>query len=231
MDIHTTDPVKETRRARARNVMGLCIDTGASRLVIKWKELNGVCNENGIHDMKVGPSNQHFRFADNTFKSLGIVHIELDTPLRATSISVGLEVLQADVPALLGVDVMEKEGLNPFLISNRMSKRRRLKTEEGKDIFIDYRHCPTTRSRGNHLYAGMKITLVFILQGLSYIRYTVISFTRVCPSYLVWLRSLVQNTLYPRRYVYRKILLSVVTHANGSNLVHIVFMSQWEVRT
>lgn len=132
------------------------MDTGAPQSVIGRKELNRIFNKNGIHDVRIIPSNKSFRFVDTSFKYLGRVQIELETPLVALTVQVCLDIVQVDIPALLEMDVLDKEVLTPCLISNRLGKRRKCKTGSKQEVFIDEWYRPIHPSRSNHLYVGMR---------------------------------------------------------------------------
>lgn len=161
-DIRTADLVKEVRTTRLQRVVGFCIDTSAPRSVIGKKELNRILLKHGIHHRRILKSTKSFRFADTTFKSLCSAHIPLNTPPGAPTIEGNLDIVETDIPALLGMDIMDKEGLTPCLISNRLAKRGRLKTVQGREVFVDDCYCPIIRSRTNHLYTELRLPLTTV---------------------------------------------------------------------
>lgn len=69
-----------------------------------------------------------------------------------------LDIVDADIPSLLEMDVMDKESLTPCTVSNRLIKRNLHRTQDGKDIFVDEWYVPIVRSRSNQLYAQMNLS-------------------------------------------------------------------------
>ena len=56
-------------------------------------------------------SHKKFRFADASFESLGRVKIPLVTPSGVPPVYFTLDVVSANVPVLLGMDVLDSEDL------------------------------------------------------------------------------------------------------------------------
>lgn len=96
-----------------------------------------------------------FRFADSTYDSLGKINIPLRTPVGQPIIFVEMDVVTANIPALLGMDIMDKESLTPCTVSNRLIKRVPIGKAKGEIEYCDQWHVPLTRSASTHLYAQM----------------------------------------------------------------------------
>ena len=90
-----------------RSKTGFFVDTGAPTSVIGRKELRIISQGNGIRNLKLRKSGNRFRFSNSTFQSLGQVDLPLATPCGLRPIYVTLDVVSADVPALLGLDTLD----------------------------------------------------------------------------------------------------------------------------
>lgn len=102
---------------------GFCVDTGAPSSVIGLKELRRIANVYGRRLIRLRKSLKRFRFADASFNSLGQVEIPLATPGHLKPIYVNLDVVSADVPALLGLDILDTESLFPDTAMNQLTKK------------------------------------------------------------------------------------------------------------
>lgn len=158
-EIRTADLVKELKLTRSQRINGFCIDTGAPHYVIERIELNRFLSKHGVQNRKILPAKKSFRFADTSFKFRIIIHIQLNTPLGAPINEVHLYIVEGDIHALLGMDLMEKEGLTPRLISQRLARRWMMKIPNALEIFIDDWYFPIMLSRSNHLYMEIHFTL------------------------------------------------------------------------
>ena len=92
---------------KSRRPIGLCCDTGAPKSVVGTKELNRIFSALGMHRRKLQGSHHRFRFADITFESRGRVSLTLRTPPGIPAVIVELDVVEADIPALLGMDILD----------------------------------------------------------------------------------------------------------------------------
>lgn len=132
-----------------------CVDIGAPKSVIGRKELNRVVNAIGMRPKKPRYSSNRFRFADAEYESLGKASIPLLTPPGIPAIFVEMNVVQADIPAFLGMDVLDRESVTPCTVSNRLVKRTVMKRKEGTPLYFDEWSIPLSRSKSGHLYAEM----------------------------------------------------------------------------
>lgn len=97
--------------------------------------------------MNLRPSRSSFRFGDGTHRSLGMISIRIPTP-NAGNIHVDVDVVNPDVPLLIGLDLLDREQLIPNTVDNVLESR------------IFGWKIPITRKNG-HLYVtwGDNITL------------------------------------------------------------------------
>lgn len=82
----------------------------------------------------------------------------LATPPGVPRVFVEMEIVNADIPALLGMDIMDKESLTPCTVSNRLIKRIIISRSNEREKFFDEWSIPMRRSRSNHFYADMNIS-------------------------------------------------------------------------
>lgn len=87
--------------------IGLCTDTGAPRSVVGFQELDRIKNKWGLRNLKIKMSQNGFKFANKTYSSLGIVQILSYTPPGVPTIMVPLQIVQVDLPALIGLDIFD----------------------------------------------------------------------------------------------------------------------------
>ena len=143
---------------------GFLAHIGATKSCIGRKELNRICNAAGFRLKPLSPSNNRFRFADSTYDFLGKATIPLLTPPGVPSIPVELDVVQADIPALLEMDIFDKESITPCTASNRLIKKIPFE-KDGKKIYIEEWSAPLRRSSSGHMYAEMHFpTSMFFTQ-------------------------------------------------------------------
>ncbi len=102
-------------------------------------------------------SRNSFRFADAVYDSLGKVVIRLKTPTGQPPVFVEVDVVSADIPPLLGMDLLDRESLTPCTISNRLIKRIPIFKENGEIEYLDIWSIPLTRAKSSHLYEKMDL--------------------------------------------------------------------------
>lgn len=69
------------------------------------------------------PSRKCFRFADAVYDSFGVTVVSLFTPPRVPSVVVSMELVDADIPALSKMGVLDKECLTPWTVSDGLAKK------------------------------------------------------------------------------------------------------------
>ena len=103
---------------------------------------------------KLGKSSRRFRFGDSVFQSLGRISLPLTTPSGIPDKYVQMDVVSADVPALVGLDFLDNHSLMVDTVTNRLTKRVILKGNDGTHYMMYEWHMPLTRMH-HHVYAQM----------------------------------------------------------------------------
>ena len=144
-----------TKITRTQRPSGFCADIGSPKCVIGRKECNRICTKFGIHERHIKPSNERFSFADHSYPSLGKVSIPPKTPIRAPKIIVVLDMVEADIPPLLGMDLLDREELCADTTVNHLAKRTKIECPDGRNIYIDEWVIPMTRADSGHSFVPM----------------------------------------------------------------------------
>ena len=66
------------------------------------------------------PYRRALRFGDQVVKSLGMIELALETPIGTQPIPILMDVVPANVPALLGLDILDTYTLMAHHATNRM---------------------------------------------------------------------------------------------------------------
>ncbi len=119
------------RQDKSRRPFGFCVDIGAPSSGIGKEQLNRVLAASVEHSRTITQSHRRFRFADTTLESLGRVKIPLWTLPGAPTIVIDSYIVAADVPALLGMDVLDRALLVPDTVMNRLEK---MTSSEGRAV-------------------------------------------------------------------------------------------------
>ena len=98
-----------------------------------------------------------FRFADATFKSLGRVDIPLATPTGVGNIYVPMDVVSADVPGLLGLDILDKYKMTHDTVCKRLVKKTVLSSTDEYVMDLEDWSVPLVRFDG-HCYPDIAVT-------------------------------------------------------------------------
>lgn len=123
--------------------------------MISLKELRRFLDRSHKRMRPLKKSPMRFRFGDSECESLGQVRLPLATPSGLPNIYVTLDVIAIDIPALLGLDVMDELSLTPDTVTNRLVKRIIVgDDEQGDPCAIDEWSVPLIRTHG-HIYALM----------------------------------------------------------------------------
>ena len=138
---------------RSSHPLGFCVDIGAPKSVAGKREINRLLATLGNHHRQIRPSSNRFRFGDETFESLGKISLPLATPRGAPRILVDFDIVQADVPALLGMDVLDREELVADTVFHRLAHRAAYDIEDGRKMYVDFWFIPLKRSISRHVYA------------------------------------------------------------------------------
>ena len=71
----------------------------------------------------VSKSSRRYSFGDQVCESIGKITFPLATPPGIPVVQISFDIVTADVPALLGLDVLDKESLTCDTVANRLIKR------------------------------------------------------------------------------------------------------------
>ena len=127
--------------------LGFCVDIGAPKSVIGRATLGSIIRSQNRSSIPISSSDNMFTFGEVTVKSQGAVELWLRTPSIVQHIPVILDIVELDIPALLGLDIIDAYGLVADTVNNRLVH---LRKGESKPIW----HVPLTRA-DNHVYAEM----------------------------------------------------------------------------
>lgn len=95
---------------------GICVDTGAEQSVAGLPQTKAYLSMANKSWNKT-PSNSYFKFGDTVYPSIGRIPIRIPTPHGGT-MEFNLEVVEANVPIILGLDLLDKEELYIYNIDN-----------------------------------------------------------------------------------------------------------------
>jgi hypothetical protein len=116
-----TDVLRQTSRdhsnlkRRLQSFDGAVIDTGASKSIIGISQAKAYCYSHQLrHNSQ--PSTAIFRFADQICSPMGRIKISIPTP--DATMDVWVDIVQAEVPLLLGLDAMSRNGLNVLIATD-----------------------------------------------------------------------------------------------------------------
>jgi len=98
---------------------GACVDTGAQRTVIGLSQARAYCRFMGVK-FKPKANNNSYRFGVDQQDSLGSMMIRVPTP-NGTVMIINVDVISADVPFLIGLDVFDRFGLTLDTVKNCLS--------------------------------------------------------------------------------------------------------------
>lgn len=131
----------------------ICIKIGAPRSVIGLNVLQKLLRKKRS---QLSPSQSSFRFGDDTRKSLEITTLSLETPPGIPDIVIKRDLVDADLPLLLGLDVMDERCLVADTVSNQLIKKPVVQDDTNKSSqTIDDWKIPLVRAN-QHIYAQMK---------------------------------------------------------------------------
>ena len=154
--VHVSQLSEEMKRIRSscRDSPGFYMDIGAPKSCIGLRELKSIFSRFGRRIPQLKWSQNRFRFADTSYNSIGKVSLPLATPPSGPPIVVEMDVVNADIPALLGLNVLDREALMADTVANRLT-RRSLVQNNGSFLYLDKWHVPLLRSESGHVYVEM----------------------------------------------------------------------------
>ena len=102
----------------SKRFLGACIDSGAQRTVCGYKQAKAYCKRANI-PFSLRKSNVAFKFGNSINSSLGIMEFRIPLP-NNTYLPVFADVVDADIPFLIGLNYFDKEKLLPDNIRNKL---------------------------------------------------------------------------------------------------------------
>ena len=139
---------------RQQPLQGFCVDIGAPKSVVGQNQLKHTLQYIGRSSIPRMHSNNTYRFGDVTVRTVGTVEIMLATPPTVPDIPVLMDIVPVNVPALLGLDILDSEELYADNVTNRLVHRHVVSNNNGILQYLDKWHVPLSR-HDNHLYAAM----------------------------------------------------------------------------
>lgn len=148
--------VADLKAERAVNrPVGFCVDIGAPTSVVGKKELHRLRSKSYIRNYKRRKSHNRSRFGDVTFNSMGQVSLPLLTREGVATISVVFNIVPADVPALLGIDVLDRERLVANTVFHRLAHRTAFDLSDGRQGYVDGWSIQLLRAASRHVYVQL----------------------------------------------------------------------------
>ena len=134
--------VTELHPTNVHRFDGACLDIGAQRTCIGFKQALAYCQGYGVK-LTLQKSPFTFTFGDGVYPSLGTMKIRIPTP-DLSFLDLDVDVVKPDVPFLLGLDILDKHHLVADNVENKLRSR-----TLGWSI-------PISRRRG-HLYIDWRL--------------------------------------------------------------------------
>lgn len=169
----------------AASCPGFCIDIGARKSVTDRKELGKIFMQQKIRvpNIQKSPGTHRFRFAEKLFDSLAKVSLFFSTPGGILPIRVDLEVVQVDIPALLGMDIWDREGLIAETVAGRLTKRVKTRCKLVQEQCVDEGSTLLHGSPSRHIYSRMPFAFGTFFARSQLLKCTSSSFIRPLRSY------------------------------------------------
>lgn len=130
-------------------VLGFCVDIGAKSVFGK-RELTRLLHSVGKFRRQICRSENRFRFGDMSFLSIGQISLPLPTPPGVPSIV--LDIVEPEIPALLGMNVLDRHRLVADTVFHRLARRSACELEDGRMTYIDERFIPLIRAPSRDVY-------------------------------------------------------------------------------
>ena len=108
-----------TTRSSSTQFDGMCMDTGAQISVSGKAQAMAYCHSRGI-PFYLTPSVTKFKFGDHVSPSLGRLQVRIPTPNQSGNVSFTMDVVDLDVPMLLGLRELRAASLLVDYLDNRL---------------------------------------------------------------------------------------------------------------
>jgi hypothetical protein len=99
------------------------MDTGAQKSVIGNIQAESYCRENNTRynlDLSALSSLSLFKLGSSLAQSIGMIRISIIIPGPSNFIELCVDVVNVDIPLLLGLDFLDKHHLNPLCVQNQL---------------------------------------------------------------------------------------------------------------
>ena len=100
----------------------ICGDTGATSSVVGMPQLRRIMKLHDRSGLPGIPSNCVFRLGDTTAPSIGMIEVMIDTPHSVELIQVVMDIVDVNIPLLLGLDDLDGHGLLADNVTNNLWK-------------------------------------------------------------------------------------------------------------
>ena len=134
--------VRPSSESRTVSPLGFCVDIGALKSVVGQNQLKHTLQYIDRSSIPRMHSNNNYRFGDVTVRTVGTVEIMLATPPTVPDIPVLMDIVPANVPALLGLDILDSEQLYADNVTNRLVHRHVVSNHNGTLQYVDKWHVP-----------------------------------------------------------------------------------------
>lgn len=118
--------------------IGLCARTGTPRSAIWLQYFQQIRLQLWMRNIKVSPSNNGFKFASAIYLSFGTAHLSLFTPPELPTNYSKVEIVPADVPALLGLNSPDSYQLTVDTAVNALAKKFPVKKEDRTVLYVEF---------------------------------------------------------------------------------------------
>ena len=105
-----------------------------------------------MHRRNFRRSAHRFRIEDESFQSLGRISLPLATLVGVEPILVEFDIVQANIPHLLGMSVLDREKLVADTVFNLLDRRSANDLEDGRMTYAGEWFIPLVRSPSRHIY-------------------------------------------------------------------------------
>ena len=121
--------VLHVRDYSSQQFQGACLDTGAETSVCGLGKAKAYCERHNV-PLQLNPSNKTFRFGDHVYRSNGLMEFRI--PLSPSEfLPVPIDVVDATVPLILGLDLLTREQLLVDYLQMRIKR-----ATDGKSVPI-----------------------------------------------------------------------------------------------
>ena len=121
-DIPPITTIVQYHSQTSTDFLGACLDIGAQRSCIGLNQAKALLSRQQGTSLKLSKSFYSFRFGDTRYMSLGRMTIRIPTP-DESFLEFTVDVVEPDVPLLIGIDVLDKHSLVADNVKNVLEDR------------------------------------------------------------------------------------------------------------